>query len=166
VSCPNDLRGAPDKVRVCYEETDCGHQGRLSDGRVFVAYTTGAAPAGGHNVDRIVAVLHLFDTDGSHLRTESRLGGLCQNWETYREDRDRAGEVADRALTELLATLAQFAPCYERVDVRPFEVQIEGVEYGFVYRVMGDDERTDEYVIHMPRHHWYHAPWTTGEYDT
>jgi hypothetical protein len=157
---------APEKIRVAYEDADFGHQGRLSDGRLFVAFTTGAAPKGQHWVDRVLAVLHLFDADGNHLRTESRLCGLCQSHDTYREDRDRARDASWTILDELLAGLAPFQPERCPVDVRLFGELIGGVEHGLYYRPIVDDESEDEWVIHMPRHHWYHPPWDTGEYDT
>jgi hypothetical protein len=160
------LMEPPEKVRVCYEEPDYGHQGRLSDGRQFIAFTTGSAPLGQHWVDRVVAVLHLFDPDGNHLGTESRLGGYCQNHDTYREDDDRATATAWAALDELLARLAPFPPERCPVDVRLFGLVINGVEYGFFFRPVVDDESEEEWVIHMPRDHWYYPPWDTGEYDT
>jgi len=156
----------PEKVRVCYEEPAFGHQGRLSDGRQFIAFTTGAAPAGQHWVDRVLAVLHLFDADGNHLHTESRVCGYCRNHDTYREDRDRARDASGAVLDELLAGLAPFRSERCPVDVRLFGQLIGGVEHGFYYRSVVDDGSEDEWVIHMPRNHWYFPPWDTGEYDT
>ncbi len=157
---------APEKIRVAYEDTDFGHQGRLSDGRLFIACTTGTAPKGQYTVDRVIAVLHLFDADGNHLDTVSRLGGYCQDTNTYREDRRRASAAADAALEDLLAGLVPLQPKICTVDVRLFGLLRDDVEYGFFFRPMVEDGSEDEWVIHMPRNHWYHPPWDSGEYDT
>jgi hypothetical protein len=156
----------PEKVRVAYEDPDDGHQGRLSDGRLFIAYTTGAAPKGQHWVDRVIAVLHLFDADGHHLGTEARLGGYCRDQDSYRGDRDRASAAAWAALDQLLAGLAPLQPRRRPVDVRLFGLLIDGVEYGIFFRPIVEEQSEDEWVIHMPRNHWYHPPWDSGQYDT
>jgi hypothetical protein len=156
----------PEKIRVCYEDTDYGHQGRLVDGRLFIAYTTGAAPKGQHWVDRVIAVRHLFDADGNHLATESRLAGYCQQHETYRADRDRARDASWVELDKLLVELAPFNPEYCPVDIRLFGLVIGVVEYGFFYRPRAGEEGEEPWVIHMPRNHWYYPPWDSGEYDT
>ncbi len=157
---------APEKIRIAYEDPDFGHQGRLSDGRLFIAFATGTAPRGQHWADRVIAVLHLFDPDGNHLRTESRLGGFCQIGDNYGEHRDRASTAAWAALDSLLAGLAPFEPTRCPIDVRLFGLVMDDVEYGFFFRPIVDDDREDEWVIHMPRNHWYHPPWNTGDYDT
>jgi hypothetical protein len=157
---------APEKIRVAYEDPAYGYQGRLSDARLFIAFTTGAAPKGQSWVDRVIAVLHLFDAEGNHLGTESRLGGYCRDMDSYRADRDRAGKAAWAALDQLLASLVPFRPTRCPVDVRPFGLLIDGVEYGFFYHHVVEDGQEFEWVVHMPRNHWYYAPWDIGEYDT
>src|SRR5262249_16903932 len=139
----------PEKIRVCYEEPDYGHQGRLSDGRLFIAFATGTAPKGQHWVDRVIAVLHVFDADGNHLSTTSRLGGYCRDHVTYRADRDRASEAASTALDDLLAELAPLRPERCPVDVRLFELLIDGVEYGFFYRPPLDEARRSQWGLHL-----------------
>lgn len=157
---------APDKIRICYVG-DRGHQGRLSDGRLFIAYTTGAAPEGQAGMDRVLAVLHLFDADGNHLETESRLGGYCREQDTFLEDQQRAGRAAEAALDQLLAELTSLQPESCPVDIRPFGLLLDGVEYGFFYQPDDDENGMSEVVIHMPRDHWYFPwSWDTGEYDT
>lgn len=157
---------APKKVRVAYEDTDFGHQGRLSDGRLFIAFVTGTAPKGQSWVDRIIAVLHLFDTDSNHLETKSRLCGFCQNLSTYRADRDRAEVASSQILGEILTELAQFHPENCPIDVKLFGQVVDNIEYGFYYRPDVDEDETIPWVIHMPRNHWYYPPWNTGGYDT
>lgn len=157
----------PDKIRVDYPALGYGGlSGRLADGRFFLVYMTGAAPAGQAAVDRWIAVRHLFDADGNHLDPVSRVGGYCRDVDTFREDRDRAQEQTEIELARFVAglVLLKFEVC--PVDVRLFGVLLDDVEYGFFHQPPDTVGPDVDCVIHMPRDHWYYEPWNSGEYDT
>jgi hypothetical protein len=144
----------PVKVRIpC--EPDYGRFplcGQLDDGTLFMAFTTGERAEGEER--RWVAVLHQFDSDGHHLRSESRVGG-----------HDGIGiDVAwERAAAELARLVAPILPRVKQVgdvSIRPFEVVLNGVWHGLVY-----DEMHEAAVFH-PRDVWFYFPWDRGDYDT
>jgi hypothetical protein len=144
----------PIKIRIPYEPDDgrfplCG---QLDDGTLFIAFVTGEQPGGGER--RWVAVLHQFDTDGGHLRSESRIGG---------PDSLGVHVAQERADAELARLMAPIEPRVIRsgdVFIRPFEVALNGVQHGLVY--YGEDEA----AVFSPRGEWFHFPWDTGDYDT
>jgi hypothetical protein len=74
----------PDKLRIPHDEYRFEGVGRLPDGTQFMAFVTGAFPAGleyylgedWQTRKRWFAVIHRFDADGNHIGSLSRLGGL------------------------------------------------------------------------------------------
>jgi hypothetical protein len=142
----------PEKVRIPREDDGrFPFAGRLNDGRLFVAFATGAFSDLGK---RWIAVAHLFDTDGSHLRSESRLGGYDK------EGQELAWERADAELGKLMAPLLEQAPSLGDVYIKPFSVVLDGVMHGLVY-----DPRYKAAIFH-PQDVWFYFPWDTGSYDT
>lgn len=144
----------PVKVRIpC--EPDWGRFpfcGSLDDGTLFMAFTTGERAEGEER--RWVAVVHQFDADGTHLRSESRIGG---------HDGIGIDVACERADAELSRMVAPILPRVRQVGdvfIRPFEVVLNGVRHGLVY-----DDRYEAAVFH-PRDVWFYFPWDTGDYDT
>jgi hypothetical protein len=145
----------PVKVRIPYDP-DCGRFplcGRLDDGTLFMAFVTGEQGGAGAE-RRWVAVLHQFDADGNHLRSESRIGGYDGI------GIDVAGERADAELAALTAPILPRVKKVGDVFIRPFKVTLNGVVHGLIY----DD--TYEGAIFCPRDVWFYFPWDTGDYDT
>jgi hypothetical protein len=163
---------APDKVRIPLDEHRFENVGRLPDGTQFMAYVTGAFPTGMEYYlgpdwqykKRWLAVLHRFHSDGSHIGSESRLGGLDI------EGREVAGEKAWHQLEQMYAELvAQGEPEFCDIWVKPFAVELDGVTHGLVYEHHEPEDENDEeseYVMLQPRDIMFHPPWDSGEYST
>jgi hypothetical protein len=145
----------PVKVRIpC--ESDFGRFpfcGQLDDDTLFMAFVTGERAEDQDR--RWVAVLHQFDADGNHLRSESRIGGHDSI------GIDVAGERADAELSRLVGPILPRVRQLGDVFIRPFEITLNGVLHGLVF----DDTGTAAGVFH-PRDIVFYFPWDTGNYDT
>lgn len=159
---------APDKLRIPLDEYHFEAVGRLSDGTQFMAYVTGAFPAGQEyylgddwrTKKRWLAVVHRFDADGNHVGSESRLGGFDI------EGRDVAGDKAFKNLKEMFETImAGGRPEFCDIWVKPFGVEIDGVRHGLFYEQDEEDPKS-EWVMLQPRDIMFHPPWDGGEYST
>jgi len=167
----------PDKLRIPYEDYegarfDC--IGRLSDGTQFMAFVTGTftlrptegvkSPAESERRKQWIAVIHRFDAEGNHLRTETRPGGAD------REGRAIAGARAHEQLLPLLAELAAGGqPELGDIWVRPFAVEIDGVPHGLYYEESEDSEPGEpplEWIMLEPWDIMFHPPWERGQYST
>lgn len=165
------LVGPPDNLRIPHDDLRFEHVGRLSDGRQFMAFVTGAFPGDvepkwdteeWREYKRWLAVLHLFDGEGNYLKSETKLGGYDI------EGREVAG---DKAWQELDIFLAQFGPGKPKLAdiwLKPFSVQIDGVTHGLLYEVSQSevDGTVFECVILEPCDIMVHPPWDSGGYST
>jgi hypothetical protein len=136
-----------------------------------MAFGTGCFPDGyllkadhedWRKVKRWIAVLHLFDADGNHLRSESRLGGYdIEGW-------DEACGKVDMELQKLLAPLRKKQPKLCDIYVRLFSVVLDGVTHGLFYthHVEPEEDYEGEWVMLEPRDIMFHPPWDSGEYST
>jgi hypothetical protein len=107
-------------------------------------------------------LLHLFDGEGSHIRTEAKLGGF---------DIEGKEAACDKAWERLLA---EFAPlrskCFTPCDVwaKPFAVLRDGITYGLLYQVKQFEVGGPlfEWVMLEPRDIMFHPPWDSGQWST
>jgi hypothetical protein len=144
----------PVKVRIPYDP-DCGRFplcGLLDDGTLFVAFVTGEQADGEER--RWVAVVHQFDADGNHLRSESRIGGYDSI------GIEAAWERSDAELAQLVRPILPRVKQPGDVFIRTFEVSLNGVPHGLIY------DAGYEAAIFCPRGEWFYFPWDTGDYDT
>jgi hypothetical protein len=162
----------PDRIRIQLEPEPGSRfncVGRASDGRQFMAFVTGAFdydPVRGSQLlgigpKRWMAVLHQFTSDGTHLATTTRLGGL-----DHRDGRLVAGDHASELIPELFheAGIVDAQQC--DISVGLFHVLQDGVLYGLVYEGAEDDEGEDgEHVMLEPNDIMFHPPWD-GEYSS
>ena len=165
----------PDCIRIPYEDYEDGrfcNVGRLDDGTQFMAFVTGAfpGPVGSYPapssdlryLKHWLGVVHLFDEEGNHLRTDARLGGFDI------EGRSLASYKAWTELNQIAAELgfeyAQLCDIY----VKLFLVEIDGIQHGLVYEHYNDGENGEEseWVIMWPRDIMFHPPWDSGSYST
>jgi hypothetical protein len=165
------LFGKPEKLRIPFDEGRFDCVGRLDDGTQFMAYGTGCFPDGyllktdteeWRDVKRWIAVLHLFDADGNHLRSESRLGGYdFEGW-------DEACGKANVELRAMLAPLGEKQPELCDIYVRLFSIVVDGVTHGLFYthHVERDEDYEGEWVMLEPRDIMFHPPWDSCEYST
>ena len=163
----------PEKVRICHEPFEGGrfeYIGKLPNGNQFMALVTGAFPDREHyptddnwsERKRWLAVVHLFDAEGNHLKSETRLGGFDS------EGRSVAGSKAWDQLavlaTEVGLEEAQFCDIY----IKLFSVEIDNVFHELIYE-SGVDEvggEAYEHVMFWPMDLMFHPPWDSGEYSS
>jgi hypothetical protein len=165
------LFGKPEKLRIPLDERRFDCVGHLDDGTQFMAFGTGCFPDGyilntdnedWRKVKRWIAVLHLFNADGNHLRSESRLGGYdIEGW-------DEACGKVDVELQNMLAPLRKKRPKLCDIYVKLFSVVLDGVTHGLFYthHVEPEENFEGEWVILEPRDIMFHPPWDSGEYST
>lgn len=163
---------APDKLRIPYEEFDGARftcVGQYGNGNQFMAFITGAFPGREHYPDansnwrekkRWVAVVHQFDADGNHIRSEARVGGFDV------EGRAAAGEKASHHLVQMLRELGLESVRASDIYVRPFTTELNGVTYELVYERHVDEGRQVEYMMLWPNDIMFHPPWDSGAYST
>jgi len=144
----------PEMVRIpC--EPDCGRfpfTGEMQDGTLFMAFVTGERLRDEER--RWVAVRHLFTSDGSHLRSESRIGGYDSIGLRV------AGDRAQWELSQMTAPMVPHIRQFRDIVIRPFGVELNGNIHGLLY-----DDGCEAAIFH-PRDVRFYFPWDTGEYDT
>jgi formate hydrogenlyase regulatory protein HycA len=166
----------PDKLRIPYEDHEYGRfgfVGRLPDGTQFMGYLTGAFPTGQEYYlgddwrykKKWLAVIHRFDADGNHIRSESRLGGFDIEGQVVAENRafDHFGEM-------FVELSAGGQPEFCDIWVKPFSVEIEGVTHGLFYEQDEEEPQPGdeqcEWVMLQPCDIMFHPPWDSGQYST
>jgi hypothetical protein len=163
----------PDKLRIPLDEHRFENVGRLPDGTQFLAYVTGAFPTGMNYYlgddwqtrKKWLAVIHRFDAEGNHLRTEARLGAFDI------EGRQVAGDKAFAHLQDMYADLITGGePEFCDIWVKLFSVEIDEVTYGLFYEQSEEEpeegEERGEWVMLEPQDIMFHPPWDSGEYST
>ena len=165
------LFGKPDKVRIPPDEGRFACVGHLADGTQLMAFITGAFPDnyviesgedGWRKIKRWIAVLHLFDVEGTHLSSQSRVGGYdIEGW-------DEACEKADAELGRMLDPLRSRGFHSGDINVRLFSIILDGVTHGLIYthHVAHEEDFEGEWVTFEPRDFMFHPPWDSGEYST
>jgi len=110
-------------------------------------------------------VIHRFDADGTHIGSDTRVGGFDI------EGREVAGDKAIAQLRDMFGEMvSEGQPEFCDVWVRPFAVEIDGVTHGLFYEhyveEQGGERYEDEYVMLEPRDIMFHPPWDSGSYST
>jgi hypothetical protein len=164
------LYGPPDKLRIP-AEGPVDYVGCLKDGTQYMSFVSGAVPDGyrfnldnedWRKVKSWIGVLHLFDAEGNHLKSEARLGDYdIEGW-------DVAGDKAEAQVH------AMFDPYRENwlkrcdIFVKPFSVVIDGITHGLIYRATQPEEKGPVYegVFLEPRDVMFHPPWDSGQWST
>lgn len=165
------LFGKPEKLRIPPDEGRFACVGHLADGTQLMAFITGAFPDdyiidsgedGWREIKRWIAVLHLFDAEGNHLSSQSRVGGYdTEGW-------DEACEKAHAELQLMLAPLRSKAFRSGDIYAKLFTVTLNGVTHGLIYthHVELEEDFEGEWVMFEPRDFMFHPPWDSGEYST
>jgi hypothetical protein len=133
--------------------------GQYGSGQQFMAFVTATIPIpppkDWQSRKRWYAVLHTFDTEGRHLKTETDFAGTTA-------DGERA--VIERAQASLSRMLGALGPVtYCDVRVRLFSVQVDGETFGLVDASVPEEEY--ESVHLLPNDLAFFDPWD-GTYDT
>ena len=164
------LFGPPETLRVP-AEGPIEYVGQLDDGTQYMSFITGAVPDGyrfnldnedWRKVKSWIGVLHLFDAQGNHQRSEARHGGYdFEGWDA----------ACDKAWAEVHTMFTPYrAKWLKRFDifVKPFSLVIDGITHGLVYRAtqFEDDGPIFEGVFLAPRDIMFHPPWDSGQWST
>jgi hypothetical protein len=163
------LFGPPDRLRIP-GDGPVEYVGRLDDGTQYMSFVTGAAPDGyvfnddWRKVNSYVAVLHLFDLEGNHQRSDVKHGGF---------DIDGRQMACDKAWAERHAMFTPYRGMNpQRCDifVKLFSVVNNGITHGLVYRACPSEENgtgpTIEGVFLEPRDIMFHPPWDSADWST
>jgi formate hydrogenlyase regulatory protein HycA len=150
----------PEKIPIVREENYRTHYiGRYGEGNQFMGFVTATIPMplpeDWQNHKRWYTVLHTFDSDGNHLDTEHWFAGTTADGEAAITKR------ALQKLQEMLAALGSIEYC--DVEIRLFELEIDGHRFGLVPVVEPEEEYES---IHLfPNDLAFFEPWD-GYYDT
>lgn len=162
--------GSPDRILVPYDDYRFDRVGKLADGRQFIAKITGAFPEGyklasdesWRDVKQWIAVLHLFDSDGEHIRTVSKLVALDRDIHKLAE--------SDNILDELLKEHGVVNEEYGDIKIKLFSVNVNGIRHSLTYHCVPNDNEDStnayEYVDFQPFGVAFNPPWDSGLYDT
>ena len=150
---PGDLPIAsvmPGKIRLVPGDLHIRHVGRLADGRLFwVTSQLDQAPEG----TKDYVCTFVFNDDGEVLGHNIELIGVRGAYPT-----ESVGIAVQKHVTALGAHTV------EAIWVRTFSVDVNGVEFGLIPRLLDDGEWRVEF---MPGNTLsFYAPWEEGEYDT
>jgi hypothetical protein len=109
-----------------------------------------------------IGVLHLFNAQGNHLKTEARHGGYdLEGWDA----------ACEKAWAEVHAIFIPYrAQWLKRCDifVKPFSLVIAGITHGLVYRATrcAKNGPVCEGVFLEPRDIMFHPPCDSGEWSS
>ncbi len=161
------LFGPPERLRIP-AEGPIDYVGRLEDGTQYMSFVTGAWPddyrfnEDWRKVKSWIGVLHPFDAEGNHLKSEARHGGYdIEGW-------DAACEKAWAEVHAMLTPHRSKIPKRYDIFVKPFSLVINGITHGLVYQVTQSDENGPVYegVFLEPSDVMFHPPWDSGEWST
>jgi formate hydrogenlyase regulatory protein HycA len=148
----------PNRIKIRREKRYHTHYiGKIDDGTQFMAFIVGVPPtkkAHGRKRNLVwYGVLHMFDSQGRHLRTQSSLLGA----------KAFANELldVDATLDEMVRKLGKTR--YSDIEVELFSVQIDGHKFGLV-----DASIPEEGYVRidlLPNQLAFFPPWD-GTYST
>jgi formate hydrogenlyase regulatory protein HycA len=146
----------PEKIPVCRDEFYMKNIGHAADGRQFMGFVVATLPMRKLDEDwprhkRWYAVLHIFDDEGTHLRSDHWFSGTTADGE------DTVCAKAKSKLKKMITQLGHVT--FDDVAVRLFSVTIEGHRFGMI----ADEEFGT--VSLEPNDFVFYPPWD-GEYDT
>jgi hypothetical protein len=160
----------PDKILIPHDDYRFERVGKLSDGHQFIAGVAGAFPdeyiraanETWRDIKQWIAVLHLFDSDGNHIKTVSELVALNRDIHKLSQ--------SDQVLEDLLQANGVMDIEYGDIEVKLFSVTVNGIRHHLTYNSEpnSDDDPADvyEYVAFSTFDVAFNPPWDSGRYDT
>lgn len=146
----------PKTVTLDHDDYSAKYVGRTKDGRQFFL-TTPFIPAekAGTPTGREFIALYVFNKAGLlESVTIDDLGPRAAMDEVARSVRRDA----------LLASLGEIK--YQRIKVAPFQIEIFGVEFGFVPQSPNEPGEDWCVIVEPGNYMCFWPPWTSGDYDT
>lgn len=133
-------------------------------GNQFMGFVTGAFPKANpypsanddwEHLKRWYAVMHLFDIEGNHIRSDIRFTG------TTAAGQD---EAIQKAIDELASMFSKIdRPGKHDISVKLFSVEHEGYQFGLIFEI-GDEGH--ESVLLQPNDIMFHPPYDGVDYST
>ena len=152
----------PDLIPIEHDEYHTSTIGTCDDGEFFGCVVAAFAEGYQHGNDwqqhkRWYAVLHRFDHDGTHLRSDVWFAGTTADGE------DEAIAGARSQLAQWLDALP--GRCYGDIAIRLFQFEVDGAVFGLVDETDADWGDGSPHVELHPNDLGFDPPWN-GEYDT
>jgi hypothetical protein len=144
----------PTLIAIDHDDYHASRIGHTQNGLQFFV-TTPFVPVLGNQSGREFLAVFLFDKDGNFL--EARIDDLGPR---VMLDQDRARKL----LAQRMSELGQFR--FERIQVKPFQIERFGVTFGLVPRPPEDDGDSWWVELQPGNYMAFHEPWDSGEYDT
>lgn len=146
--------GKPELIAIEHDDYHAEHVGRTDDGRQFFL-TMPFKPTTSHCPGSEFVALFLFDERGNLLDAKIDDFGPRES-----VDEAKHRECYESRLMDLGAV------SFERIEVRPFEVERFGTSFGLIPREPEDED--DIWAVEMQPGNYmaFFAPWDSGEYDT
>ena len=133
------------------------HIGRYGDGDQFIGFAGLVWPKdpSGPLDRRFYVGVHYFDRLGFHRRTDAEFAlGLMEGEAAYSRGKNLYRPATDRMIATVTA-LDRMQFC--DINVRPFEVEIDGCVFGLLYDSDPDDG--SERIVLVPGSAEFYPPW-------
>ena len=144
----------PEKVAIDHDDYHAEHIGRAQTNQQFFL-TTPFEPAIGDKEGCEYIALYKFDREGNLL--EAIIDSLGPRG-SYDEDARKE---------KYLARLYELGDVeYCRIEVKPFSIEREGVNFGLIPREPEDEEDIWAVELLPGNYMAFFEPWDSGEYDT
>ena len=149
---------APSKIKIKRESGfHTYHIGKRPDGTQFMAFVVGVPskkqPSTKRGKLKWYAVVHRFNADGTHLRTEASFLGA-------KEFASRLGDP-ETDLIRMVKRLGRIR--YGDIKVKLFSVRVEGIVFGLVDSSVPEDNY--QRIDLIPNGLAFFPPWN-GDYET
>lgn len=146
--------GRPQIIAIDHDDYHAEHVGRTAKGEQFFL-TTPFEPAINGKVGCEYIALFLFDTEGN--LSESVIDKIGPRG-SYDEDERKEKYCAH------LNKLGEVEYC--RIEVKPFSVERNGVDFGLIIREPEGEEDVWAVELLPGNYMAFFEPWDSGEYDT
>ncbi len=146
--------GRPNKIAIDHDDYHAEHIGRTKSGEQFFL-TTPFEPAINGNEGCEFIALFKFDKEGNLLENSIDEFGPRGSY-----DEDKRKEQYYARLNEL----GEVEYC--RIEVKPFAVEKNGIQFGLIVREPEDEEDVWAVELLPGNYMAFFEPWDSGEYDT
>ncbi len=144
----------PEIIAIDHDDYHAEHIGRTKEGLQFFLTTPFVPAIGGKDGCEYIA-LFKFDKDG--ILTEHCIDSLGPRG-SYEQD------VRKQKYLSRLSSLGEIEFC--RIEVKPFSIKYNGVDFGLITREPEDEEDIWAVELLPGNYMAFFEPWDSGEYDT
>ncbi|MHB0914768.1 MAG: hypothetical protein ACYC5A_04915 [Thermoleophilia bacterium] len=144
----------PQKIAIDHDDYHAEHVGRTKDGSQFFLTTPFEPAINGKEGCEYIA-LFKFDNDGNLMEHAIDTMGPRGSY----DEEERKEKYLSR-----LNELGEVEYC--RIEVKPFSVKYNGVDFGLITREPEDEEDVWAVELLPGNYMAFFEPWDSGEYDT